>query len=246
MASMNEAARSERGGQFLTTHWTAVLNAKGSSAEAQGALENLCQTYWYPLYAFLRCKGQSPHDAQDLVQGFFAQLLGHNHLGKVDRQKGKFRSFLLASLEHYLSDQRDHANALKRGGGQKIVSLDEQVAEERYRLEPADPLSPDTLFERRWALTVLEEARVRLRAEFIEAGKRDLHDQLRAVESADPFGPSQAEAAQRLAMTEAAFKSANFRFRQRFRELIREEIGRTVATSSEIDDEIRHLISIVS
>jgi len=230
---------------FLTTHWTVILSAKGPSEEARLALENLCQTYWFPLYAFIRRKGHAPPDAQDLVQGFFAHLLGQNQLSKVDRQKGKFRSFLLASLEHFISDQRDRANALKRGGGQKIISLDENTAEERYRLEGADALPPDRLFERRWALTVLEEARLRLRAEFCAAGKADLFEQLRLVEGADPAGPSQAEAARRLSMSEAAFKSASFRFRQRFRELIREEIGRTVATASEIDEEIRYLISII-
>ena len=162
------------------------------------ALENLCQNYWYPLYAFIRRQGYSPHDAQDLTQGYFARLLDKDYLRQVDRRKGKFRSFLLASASHFLSDERDRANALKRGGGQKVISLDEEFAEEKYRREPADSISPDQLFERRWAYTLLENARAGLRDEFGQAGKMALHDELRAMESDGPGAPTIAEAAQRL------------------------------------------------
>lgn len=230
---------------FLTTHWTVVLTAKGSTEAAQVALENLCQTYWYPLYAFIRRKGCTPHDAQDMTQGFFARLLDKDYLGQVDRRKGKFRSFLLAAMDHFVSDQRDRAKALKRGGGQKVISLDEKMAEEWYQSEPKDEVSPDKLFERRWAYTLLDAARARLKTEFIAAGKRELFDELRAMETGGPNSPSGSEAAVRLCMSEAAVKSASFRFRQRYREIIREEIARTVSTSSEIDEEIRYLISVV-
>src|SRR5438046_4298853 len=143
---------------FATTHWSVVLAAKeGDSPSVQEALEKLCRTYWYPLYAYLRRRGCTEHDAQDLTQGFFAQLLERRSIQGVEREKGKFRSFLLASLNYYVADVRDRANAQKRGGGREVFSLDAQAAEERYRLEPADERSPDKLFERRWALTLLDQ-----------------------------------------------------------------------------------------
>jgi DNA-directed RNA polymerase specialized sigma24 family protein len=231
---------------FLTTHWTVVLDAKGSGDQAQSALENLCQTYWYPLYAFIRRQGYLPHDAQDLAQGFFERLLSKDYLRQVNREKGKFRSFLLASASHFISDERDRANALKRGGGKKLISLDEELAEQRYRLEPVNEIAPDRLFDRRWAYTLLETARANLRSEFLRAGKNELYDQLQAMESGGPDAPSVADAALKLGMSESAIKSAAFRFRQRYRDLIRDEVAKTVATSREIDDEIRHLISIVA
>src|SRR5881628_1700770 len=148
---------------FATTHWSVVLAAKeGDSSSVQDALEKLCRTYWYPIYAYLRRRGCGEHDAQDLTQGFFAQLLERRSIQGVEREKGKFRSFLLASLNYYVADERDRANAQKRGGGRQILSFDAQEAEQRYRLEPMDERSPDKLFEHRWAMTLLDQVLARL------------------------------------------------------------------------------------
>src|SRR2546427_4698995 len=145
--------------EFHTTHWSVVLAARDTaSPEADAALAELCRTYWYPLYAYVRRKGHSPHDAQDLTQGFFARLLEKNYLGTVAREKGKFRSFLLAALNHFLANERDRATAAKRGGGKPLISLDDETAENLYRLEPASNLSPEIIFEKRWATTLLEQA----------------------------------------------------------------------------------------
>src|SRR2546430_9901540 len=169
---------------FATTHWSVVLAARQqTSPEAGEALESLCRAYWYPLYAFIRRRGYDSHDAQDLTQGFFTRLLEKNYLAQADREKGRFRSFLLAALKHFLSDEQDRARAQKRGGGQALISLDEQTAEGRYRLEPADVMSAEKLFERRWALTLLEQARTRLCDEYVAAGQAEFSDQLRILET---------------------------------------------------------------
>ncbi len=168
--------------QFATTHWSVVLTAgAGSSPDAQAALEILCRTYWYPLYAYVRRQGRSPEDAQDLTQAFFERLLEKKSLHEVDQRKGKFRSFLLASLNHFLADQWDHAHRQKRGGGLTFISLDEQKPEERYRLEPPDDLDAQKNFERRWALTLLEQVLARLEAEHTAADKTGRFQALQVV-----------------------------------------------------------------
>jgi DNA-directed RNA polymerase specialized sigma24 family protein len=233
-------------GLFATTHWSVVLGAGQLDAERAGeALETLCRTYWYPLYAYVRREGYEAPDAQDLVQGFFARLLSKNYLGQVGPQKGRFRSFLLAALRHFLSDQRDRDRAAKRGGGAEIVSLDAQEAEERYRLELVDRMDAERIFERRWAMTLLEKALYRLREESIVGGKVQLFELLRDFVAGES-DISCSEAAVKLGQTESAVKSAVHRLRQRYRELVREEIAQTVADPAEIEAEIRYLITVMS
>ena len=227
---------------FAATRWSLVLAAGADSTwRARKALEQLCRLYWPPLYAFVRRSGSPPHDAQDLVQGFFLHLLAKDALGTVDPRKGKFRSFLLAALKHYLSNDRDRARAQKRGGGAPPVSIDERDAEGRYLLEPADPMTPEKLYERRWALTVLEQALARLRKEYAATGRAALFAQLKDCLAGGEKGPAHAEIAGRLDMTPGAVKVAAHRLRKRYREILREEIGDTVSSPEEIEEEIRHL-----
>lgn len=232
---------------FTTTHWSAVLAAgDANSAQAAAALEELCRAYWYPLYAYVRRRGYGSEDAQDLTQEFFARLLRKNYPAQADRAKGKFRSFLLLTLKHFLSDEHERAAARKRGGRQVFISLDDQTNEDRYRLEPADERDPERLFERRWAQTILDQALARLRAEYATAGKAALYEVLKAFEPGEQASLSYAEASHRLGVTESAVKSMIHRLRQRHRQLIREEIAHTVSTAAEVDDELRHLIEICS
>jgi RNA polymerase sigma-70 factor (ECF subfamily) len=175
---------------FTTTHWSLVLHAGDpSSPLATESLENLCRTYWYPLYAYVRRLGEDEESAKDLTQGFFARLLEKNYLAQVQREKGKFRCFLLAALKHFVADEWDKARAQKRGGGQPLISLDDTTREDRYRLEPVEPMDAERLYERQWALTVLEQARQRLKAEYEQAGKSGLYEHLEVYESADRNGP---------------------------------------------------------
>jgi RNA polymerase sigma factor (sigma-70 family) len=232
---------------FTTTHWSVVLAAGQTvSPKGEAAMEQLCRTYWYPLYAYVRRQGNPPEDAQDLTQGFFERVMERNCFGQVDRAKGRFRAFLLATLKHFLSDQRDHERAAKRGGGNLPLSLDAEKGEERYQLEPLDPMSPDKLYERRWAYAVLEQARARLRDEFAAAGKSDLYEQLKGFETGENKGLTYAEVGNRLDLSESAIKSAVLRLRQRYGELVRKEIAQTVATVSEIDEEIRYLLAVIA
>jgi len=233
-------------GLFTTTHWSVVLAAgQADTPQAREALETLCRTYWYPLYAYVRREGHGAADAQDLAQEFLARLLAKNDLGQVAPQKGKFRSFLLAALRHFLSDQRDRARAAKRGGGAEVLSLDAQEAEERYRLEPVDRMDAEKIFERRWAMTLLERALTRLRDESLVAGKVEWFERLRDFVAGDSEASCR-EAAVQLGQTESAVKSAVHRLRQRYRDLVREEIAQTVADPAEIEAEIRYLITVLS
>ena len=232
---------------FATTHWSVVLaTADQDPSQAAAALEQLCRTYWYPLYAYVRHRGYSPEDAQDLTQEYFARLLKRNYPAQADRAKGKFRSFLLLTLNHFLSDEHERATTRKRGGGQPTVSLDGLNSEDRYRLEIADELSPEKLFERRWAQTVLDQALARLRAEFVADGKAEHYEILKAFEPGEQKAISYAEAAVRLGVSESAVKSLVHRLRQRHRELVREEIARTVSTAAEVDEELHYLIAVIS
>jgi len=221
-----------------------VLTAgHGSSPQAGRALEELCRAYWYPLYAYVRRRGHSPHEAEDLTQEFFARLLAKNYLAAVDREKGKFRSFLLASLKHFLANEWDRARAAKRGGGQPHLSLDIQTAETRYRSEPADDLTAEKLLDRQWALALLDQVLSRLQAEFVADGKKKQFDELKVWLTEGKGATSYAEAAAKLGTTEGAVKVAVHRLRRRYRELLREEISHTVATPAEIEEEIRHLFA---
>jgi len=232
---------------FATTHWSVVLAAREpDSALALEALEKLCRIYWYPIYAYLRRRGCGEQDAQDLTQGFFAQLLERRSIQGVEREKGKFRSFLLASLNYYMADERDRANAQMRGSGREIFSLDVQEAEQRYRLEPADERSPDRLFERRWAMALLDQVLARLGQEFADAGKRELFERLQAFLVEGTGDKTFAEVAQEVDMTEEAVKKAAQRMRRRYHQLFREEIAQTVASPAEVDEELRHLCAVLS
>lgn len=232
---------------FATTHWSVVLTAGDhSSVRAADALEKLCRTYWFPLYAFVRRKGYSPEDAQDLTQGFFARFLEKDYLAQVAREKGKFRSFLQASLTHFLSDERDRAHAAKRGGGKTIVSLDADEAEGRYRLEPANNLNAEKIFERRWALMLLDAARERLRAEYAAAGHTRRFAILETFLPGEQGKRTYAEAAAELGVAAGTAKWEVHQFKKRYRELLRAEIAHTVSSPDQIDEEARYLISVLS
>jgi RNA polymerase sigma factor (sigma-70 family) len=228
--------------EFTSTHWSVVLAAGESDAsQAAAALERLCRTYWYPLYAFIRRKGNSPHDAQDLTQGFFAYLLEHHLVAKADPQVGRFRSFLLGSLKHFLAHEHERATALKRGGGQPLLALDQFDPEERYALEPFDPATPETIFDQRWAQQQIENALSRLRAEYASAGRGPLFDLLKDYVWGEKNALGLAEIAGQLDLTEEAIKKSVQRLRQRFGDSLRAEVAQTVAKPDQIDEELRHL-----
>jgi len=230
---------------FVTTHWSVVLAAQGHSAAADEALEKLCRTYWWPLYGFVRRNGYEPEEAQDLTQGFFARLLERRDLDAVRREKGRLRSYLLASLKHFIANEHRRAMTIKRGEGQALVPLEELVARERAELEPADTLSADRIYERHWASTLLERVMTRLGEEYRAAGNASLFERLEQMLSDEPDRPSQAKVAEELSMTENAVAQAFHRFRQRYRALLREEIADTVAVPGDIQDELRHLVAVL-
>lgn len=255
MGNLEDASNSEEGsattrggaGSFATTHWSIVLAAgQGSHAHASAALERLCRMYWYPIYAFVRRRGTDRENAEDLTQSFFASLLEKEMLKKVDRQKGKFRSFLLAGLTNFLTNEWDKRKAIKRGGTREIVSLDEMAAEELYGQEPVGPLTAEKLFDRSWAFALLEQTLARLKQEYSAADKTELFARLEPelTREATP-GLYSAKAAE-LNMSEAAVKVALHRLRRRFGELLRSEIAHTVSTPEEVDEEIRHLFASIS
>ncbi|MBN2295606.1 MAG: RNA polymerase sigma factor [Pirellulales bacterium] len=244
MANYTHDSSSSGGGRFMTTHWSLVLAAAGKEdTQSREALAGLCQVYWYPLYAFVRRHGYGPQDAQDLTQEFFLGLQEKDYLGGIDRSKGKFRSFLLVAMKHFLSNEWARAKTLKRGGGHKLVSLDTLSAEERYRREPEDNTTPEKLFERRWALTLLDQVLTRLSKEYETKGKQEMFEQLQGCLTGDRDLLPYAELASKLDMTEGAVKVAVHRMRQRYRGVLRDEISQTVADPAEIDDEIRQLFT---
>ena len=230
---------------FATTHWSVVLTAQGESPAAQEALEKLCRTYWRPIYSFVRRKGIRPEEAEDLTQGFFALLLERKDLSTVRKEKGRLRSYLLTSVKHFLADEWRHAMAVKRGKGQWLIPLEEIRERERIDVERSDRLTSDQIYERRWAFTVLEQVMARLRDEYRSAGNLGFFDQMKKMLMDEPGRPSQAQVASEFDMTENAVKQAFYRFRQRYQTLLREEIAHTVATPSDIEDELRHLIAVV-
>jgi RNA polymerase sigma-70 factor (ECF subfamily) len=230
---------------FRTTHWSVVLEAQGESPAAQEALEKLCRTYWRPIFAFLRRQGVRPDEAEDITQGFFAELLERRSLDAVRKEKGRLRSFLLGGLKYFLANEERRAMAIKRGKGQRLVPLEELRAEEGVEMEPADPMTAEMIYERRWALTVLERVLSRLKDEYLAADNAALFDSLKELLPDEPGSPPQAEIATRLGMTENAVRQAFHRFRQRYQAILREEIANTVATPGDIEDELRHLIMVL-
>jgi RNA polymerase sigma-70 factor (ECF subfamily) len=230
---------------FTTTHWSVVLDAQTESPTAQEALEKLCQIYWPPIYSFVQKKGVDPEEAKDITQEFFADLLEHRSLTAVRKEKGRFRSYLLGALKYFLADEHRRAMAIKRGKGQRLIRLEELSGDQRTEIEPADSLTAEQIYERRWASTLLERVLGLLKNEYVSAGNSALFDCLKQLLPDEPGSPSQADIAGQLGMTSNAVRQAFHRFRQRYQLLLRQEIAHTVATSGDVEDELRHLIAVV-
>lgn len=232
--------------QFLTTRWSLVA-AAGAAPASNAALAELCESYWYPLYAYVRRRGYTPDDARDLIQSFFLRLLENDDLQAADQRRGKFRSFLLGALNHFLANEWRRESAQKRGGGRPVLSLNFEAGESRYTrecIEPADEITPESLFERRWAMALMDRALSALRQEFSQAGKLPLHDALTGVLGGET-DLSYEQIAAKLDMTEGAVKIAAHRLRSRCRELLREEIAQTLADGENVDDELKALFKAV-
>jgi RNA polymerase sigma-70 factor (ECF subfamily) len=244
-ASESRTALDEQKGSiaFTTTHWSVVLEAQGQSPAAHEALEKLCGTYWRPVYGFVRRQGISAHEAEDITQGFFSLLLERRDFDAVRKEKGRLRSYLLTSLKHFIASEQRRAMTLKRGKGQRLIPLEELRANEGTEVEPADPLSADRLYERRWALTLMEQVLRRLKDEYCRTGQDALFDSLKQLLPDETGAQSRADIAIQLGMTANALRQAFYRFRHRYQLLLREEISNTVAVASDIEDELRHLIS---
>jgi RNA polymerase sigma-70 factor (ECF subfamily) len=239
-------AREDRANWFTTTHWSVVLAAgHGAGEERARALERLCQTYWRPLYLYVRRRGYGPDDAQDLTQEFFRGFLERNAVERADRARGRFRTFLLASLQNFLAKEWRKANTAKRGGGQPMLSLDTDSAEAQYRTSRVEELTPEKAYEKSWAVATLEEAMVNLQNEYQRSGKGELFEQLRLLLWEEPKGETYAGLGRQLAMSEAAVKMAIARLRQRARELLRREIAHTVASPGEVEEEFRYLVAVL-
>ena len=230
---------------FATTHWSVVLEAQGQSPAAERALEILCRTYWRPLYGFARRQGLAREEAHDLIQDFFARLLEHRNLSAVRREKGRLRSYLLVSLKRFLVSERHRASGVKRYESGPHIRLDELTDSEITEFELTETLSADRLFERRWALAVLEQVLTRLESEYRAANNGQLFERLKEFLVGEQGRPRQAEIGVEMGMTEDAVKQAFHRFRQRYRVLLREEIAHTVAQPGDVEDELRYLISVL-
>ncbi len=240
--SSNCASSTTPGDVFATTHWTVVLAAGNkTSPAASHALEELCQTYWFPLYAYVRRRGNAKADAEDLTQAFFARLLEKNFLANLDNEKGRFRAFLLAALKHFLVNEWDKSQAQKRGGGAAHLSLDWQTADTKFQVAATSEPSPDKAFEREWALALLARVIERLQAECVADGKGKLFEQLKTFLMAGGGDSAQAAAAKSLEMEEGAVRVAIHRLRKRYRALLRDEILNTLADESQVDEEMRAL-----
>jgi RNA polymerase sigma factor (sigma-70 family) len=230
---------------FTTTHWSVVLDAQSELRAAREALEKLCRVYWRPIYSFVQRQGIGPEEAKDLTQGFFALLLERKDLNHVRNEKRRLRSYLLASIKNFLADERRRTMAVQRGKGERLIPFEEIHAHERMDVERSDSLTADQIYERRWALTVLEQVMARLRDEYRSVGNLRFFDQMKKMLMDEPGQPSQAQVANEFDVTENAVRQAFYRFRQRYQTLLREEIAHTVPTPSEIEDELRHLAGVV-
>jgi RNA polymerase sigma factor (sigma-70 family) len=231
---------------FATTHWSVVLSAgQASSLRVSESLEKLCRSYWPPLYSYIRRQGQGPEEAQDLTQAFFAKLLQKNFWARADPQKGRFRSFLLTALRHFMADERDRGRTAKRGGGMSFISLDEQASEQCFLQGLDQNLTSEQQFDRQWAATVLEQARSKLRQECVASGKLGLYDRVSLVDGRSESTLPLAVIAQQLGMSVSAVKSAVSRLRVRYGEFVRQEVAHTVSSPAEIEAEIRHLLSVI-
>ena len=247
VASLTAIGRSAASGGviFTTTHWSVVLEAQGQSRAAEEALEKLCRTYWRPVYGFIRRQGTRQEDAEDLTQGFFSLLLDRHDFNAVRKEKGRLRSYLLTALKHFLASEHRRATAAKRGKGQQLIPLEELTASGQREIEPTNPVTAEHLYERRWALTLMEQVLRRLREEYCTAGNARLFDSLKQLLPDEAEGPSRAEIGSELGMTDNALRQAFHRFRHRYQLLLREEVSHTVAISSDVEDELRHLIKVL-
>jgi DNA-directed RNA polymerase specialized sigma24 family protein len=246
VSSANPASRPGPCEQFQTTHWSVILAARqNASQQCEAALQRLCAVYWYPLYVYVRRRGFSKEDAQDLTQGFFSRFLQYSALESVHPSKGRFRSFLLASMNNFLANEWDRANAQKRGGQYMFVSLDDDSAEARYLLDSVADHSAERMFDRGWALTLLEHAMGRLREECLAADKKSLFEKLKRFIPEEPGPGEYAAIAGELGWTRSALAVAVHRLRQRYRELVREEVAQTVAKADEVDGELRELLAVL-
>ena len=246
MSTDQPTEQGQQGRWFPATHWTDIVAARREgSPVAEEALNRLCTTYWYPIYAFVRRRGFSEEDAKDIVQSFFFHILERNLLGSADRTKGKFRSFLLGALNYFMANRKDFEQAKKRGGGAVLISLDEKTGEERYALEPVDNLTPEKLFERRWALDLHEQAVLQLREEYRRQSKEQIVDHLRPFLREQTDAGDYAAVARALNMTRGAVTTAVNRLRNRYGKYISEEIARTVASPEEIPSERRYICELL-
>ena len=245
MSDSTPETPSAAGGQFRTTHWSAVLRAgHGDASEAGPALNELCQVYWYPLYAFARRQGCAVAEAEDLTQAFFARLLERNFVAQAEPDKGRFRSFLLTVFKRFLANEWNRQHTQKRGGFQSAIALDAALAESRFDAEPAHGEPPDVLYERQWALTLLDQVMVRLGHEYVESGRARLFERLEACLTRDRAALPYAGIGAELSLTEAAVKMAMQRLRARYRAILREEIAKTVASPDEVEAELRDLFAV--
>ncbi len=247
---MNHPARDSRPPfaqpRFQTTRWSIILSARDKDSPASDdALATLCQVYWYPLYAFVRRRGHSAHDAQDRTQAFFERLLEKDYLRSVAPANGRFRAFLVVAMKHFLANERDKERTLKRGGGALHLPLDSELAESRYGEEASEPMPADQIFERRWALTLLDRAMARLRSDYEKSGRIEEFQCLKTHLAADRGEVDYPQIVSRLGLNEGAARVALHRLRKRFRRLFREEIAETVSDPAEVDDEVRHVVSVL-
>jgi RNA polymerase sigma factor (sigma-70 family) len=232
---------------FATTHWSVVLTAGLKDTErSQVALEKLCEAYWFPLYAYVRRRGYSKEDAQDLTQQFFARIIERDLVARADQSKGRFRSFLLASMERFLANEWDKARALKRGGGKLVIPIQTDNAETKYGVEPVDNKTPEQVFEYNWALALLDQVMLQLEADYKQRGQTDLFAALKPCLVGSPSAETYAELAARLDTNEGAVRVAVHRLRSSYRELLRREIANTVDSDAEVDAEMRHLFKVLA
>ncbi len=247
MTSNSTEAPQPPAGCFVTTHWSVVLAAgRSDTTRAQTALEKLCRAYWFPLYAYVRRRGHSVEDAQDLTQEFFARVLEHHWLARADQAKGRFRTFLLTAMERFLANEWDKVRALKRGGGRRNIPIQLDTAETRYGVEPVDTHTPEQAFEYQWAVTLLDEVIGQLEAEFRARDQADLFAALKPCLVGNSASQPYVELAAKLGMEEGTVKVAVHRLRQRYRELLRAEIANTVESPAEVDAEMRHLFNVLA